>query len=503
MIKKNKKWNFVCSIFIIFVLIVTLTKFISQSNDWAWHFSWWKYRNDKKKNVFILLRHDKKIKYDNLKILKKNFEFANVQKLKKIWWSLFFWNSFFEYAMICVWSQKKTYDKNNNKNFDKRFEIIQIRLTNEQIDETMQYFDFYINTSKWTNVDYAIKLLWKLRDHVIHSTNEMFYDKHMFENEIDNFIWNLWKHVEYNEAFFKRFQKNKNIERVLRNVVMNFLTTFTTKSAKTIQNVEKSKFFFKFFVRLITSISKNVIKFAEIELNFFIKSNEIQQLNITNVEKIVTSTLINDQKMIIENEFVIFNMRYRWWQTWTKIKNIKIRAQNEFVIENNLIRKLKTLKINFQQMRNEKTLKIDSIITQIDDLHLTIQKISKQIVLNFKQTQNFFHFTKYQRKNLKKNMRRYWHWVKWNRYDIQNFKNETRMNIAILINDWYICFVEFLSNRRNWNVYFEKRDRNEQNVNDYRFVVCDKCILHKISNRLKFLTNVLQFIANDINFEHL
>ena len=154
-------------------------------------------------------------------------------------------------------------------------------------------------------------------------------------------------------------------------------------------------------------------------------------------------------------------------------------------------------------MRNEKTLKIDSIIAQINDLHLTIQKISKQIVLNFKQTQNFFHFTKYQRKNLKKNMRRYWHWVKWNRYDIQNFKNETRMNIAILINDWYICFVEFLSNRRNWNVYFEKRDRNEQNVNDYRFVVCDKCILHKISNRLKFLTNVLQFIANDINFEHL
>ena len=37
------------------------------------------------KNDFMKLRHDKKIKYDNFEILKKNFEFANVQKLKTFW----------------------------------------------------------------------------------------------------------------------------------------------------------------------------------------------------------------------------------------------------------------------------------------------------------------------------------------------------------------------------------------------------------------------------------
>ena len=44
------------------------------------------YENDfemtKEKDEFMKLRHDKKIKYDNLKTLRKDLEFVNVQKLK-------------------------------------------------------------------------------------------------------------------------------------------------------------------------------------------------------------------------------------------------------------------------------------------------------------------------------------------------------------------------------------------------------------------------------------
>ena len=89
---------------------------------------------------------------------------------------------------------------------------------------------------------------------------------------------------------------------------MNFLTNITTKS---IRNVDKSKIIFRFSVKLITSTSKNVVKSIEIELNFFIKSNEIQQSTIIDVQKKITQTLINDQKIILKNDFVIFNMRYR------------------------------------------------------------------------------------------------------------------------------------------------------------------------------------------------
>ena len=89
---------------------------------------------------------------------------------------------------------------------------------------------------------------------------------------------------------------------------MNSLTNITTKS---IRNADKSKIIFRLSVRLITSTSENVVKSIEVELNFFIKSNEIQQSTIIDVEKIVTQTLINDQKMTLKNNFVIFNMRYR------------------------------------------------------------------------------------------------------------------------------------------------------------------------------------------------
>ena len=82
-----------------------------------------------------------------------------------------------------------------------------------------------------------------------------------------------------------------------------------------------------------------------------------------------------------------------------------MRVRSEFVMKNDSIRKLKFLKIDFQQMRNEKILKIDSITAQIDDLHLTTQKTSKQIAQNFKQTQSFLHSTKYQRENLEKTCR--------------------------------------------------------------------------------------------------
>ena len=176
---------------------------------------------------------------------------------------------------------------------------------------------------------------------------------------MNNLIWNFWKHVEYNETSSKRLQKNKKFERVLRQISMNFLTNITTKS---IRNVDKSKIIFRFSVKLITSTSKNVVKSIEIELNFFIKSNEIQQSTIIDVQKKITQTLINDQKIILKNDFVIFNMRYRWWQTWTDMKKIKIWTKSEYVIENDSIRKLKALNINFLNMRNQKTIKIDSII---------------------------------------------------------------------------------------------------------------------------------------------
>ena len=84
------------------------------------------------------------------------------------------------------------------------------------------------------------------------------------------------------------------------------------------------------------------------------------------------------------------------------MKKIKIRTKNEYVIENNSIRKLKALNINFLNIRNQKTIEIDSITAQIDNLHLTTRKTSKKTASNFKQTQNFFHFTNYQRKNLEK-----------------------------------------------------------------------------------------------------
>ena len=185
-----------------------------------------------------------------------------------------FWNFFFEYAMICVWFQKKkTLNKKNNKDFDKRFKTVQIRLLNKQLDDTLRYFDLYVDIFTWTNVNYAAKFLYKLRYYVIHSTNEMFYRKHISKNEMNSLIWNLWKHVEYNETSSKRSQKNKKFERVLRQASMNFLTNIIT--TKSIRNVDKSKLIFRFSITLITSTSKNVVKSIEIELNFFIKSNEI------------------------------------------------------------------------------------------------------------------------------------------------------------------------------------------------------------------------------------
>ena len=54
-----------------------------------------------------------------------------------------------------------------------------------------------------------------------------------------------------------------------------------------------------------------------------------------------------------------------------------MRTKNQYVNKNNSIQKLKFLKINFQQIQNKKILKINLVIVEIDNLHLTIQKILK------------------------------------------------------------------------------------------------------------------------------
>ena len=344
------------------------------------------------------LRHGKKVKYGNLEILRKDLGFASVRELKEFWWSLPFWGPFSEYAMVCVWPQRKVaYDTGNSRGPGKHLETIQGRLSSGQIDGTMRYSDPYADTSEWTDVDYAARLLWKLRNHATHSADGMFYGKHMSENEIDSLIWNLWKHVEYSEAPSRRSQRSKDTERALRQASMNPLAELTTKP---VQSAARPKIFLKFPPRLITSASESVVESAGVELDLPIRSDEVQQPIITDVEGKITPTLTNGQKMALENGSSTPNMRYRWWQAWAGMEGTKVRAESDFVVEDDPIRKLESLQINFQQMRNEEALEIDPVTAQIDDLHLATQRTPEQAALDFKQTQSFLHSTEYQRENL-------------------------------------------------------------------------------------------------------
>ena len=357
----------------------------------------------------IQLRGGKKVRYGNPENLRKDLGFESIQAMKDFVWSYEFWAPFSDYAMKWIWpQQKEIVAQGGTRGPGKRLETVQIRLLSGQGDGDMRYSNRYADTSGWDIVDYQARLLYTLRDFNMNSADGLFYGKRISENEVDSRLWNLWKWVEYNEAPSRRTKKSKDTEMALRNAAQTTNPLAGVLGERPAHHSQRPKIYLRFPAHLVTSSTEITVESADKALNIPVRPDEVQppkvdddEFDILDAEGTIgaNKTLTNGQIMALENQSQTPNMEYRWWQAWAGMEGKKVRDGENFVAEQDPVRRFEELGIDFETARNEEP-ELDPLTAEMDDLHLATNKSPEQAAKDFRQTQNYLNSTDYQRENL-------------------------------------------------------------------------------------------------------
>ena len=186
----------------------------------------------------------------------------------------------------------------------------------------------------------------------MNNIKDLFYNKILFNAEIDSMIWNLWKYVKYNEVSSRRTQKSLETK-----IILQQIAKFVSKSTVNIINRDSKKiklYSLKFSTNSLNSsttsqdcsndqndlveTNKNFATFFAQIISFEreVDEREISMINHEEIQTLEANTIIfNIQRMTLKNNSLIPNFKSRWWQTYIADKAIN-HVENFNIIKINM-----------------------------------------------------------------------------------------------------------------------------------------------------------------------